>query len=132
MSRHFRLKRPAGRSTPSIQRPLLNGRGRGHRHAMTSEDVHHFCAVGWAASSSTDYFGSLAEVRGTHDRRRNYAELFHILAAEVIEAVRRATGYAQSLPGTNFDGCAVNRPCKDALDTIEDFLVGVVLVGWSS
>jgi hypothetical protein len=40
-----------------------------------------------------------------------------------------ASGDAQRLPGTNLDGRAVNRPGKDALDTVEDILVGVVLVG---
>jgi hypothetical protein len=37
---------------------------------MTPKDVDHFRAVRRAASG-TDYFGSFAEVRGTHDRRGN-------------------------------------------------------------
>jgi hypothetical protein len=120
------------RDTGSIvnNRPLLGRRGRGHRHAMTSEDVHHLRAVGRAADGGTDYFGSFAEVRGAHDRRGYDGKLFHILAAKVIEAVHRASGDAQRLPGTNLDGRAVNRPGKNALDTVEDLLVGVVLVGW--
>ena len=56
-------------------------------------------------------------------------ELFHILTAEVIKAVHHATGDAQRLPGANLDGPAVNRPGKDALDTVEHLLVGVVHVG---
>ena len=75
------------------------------------------------------YFGGLAEVRGPHDRRRYDGELFHILVAEIIEAVHRASGDAQRLPGTNLDGRAVNRPGKDAVDAIEDFLAGIVLMG---
>ena len=97
---------------------------------MTPEDVHHLRAVGRAAAGGTDYFGSFAEVCGAHYRRGYNGELFHILAAEVIEAVHCASGDAQRLPGTNLDGRAVNRPGKDALDTVEYLLVGVVLVGW--
>ena len=74
----------AGRNHTS--RPLLSRRGRGHRHAMAPEDVHHLRAVGRAAGGGSDYFGSFAEVRGAHYRRGYDGELFHILAAEVIEA----------------------------------------------
>src|SRR5450756_242966 len=119
MSRRFRFThqdRPD--STPGIRRPLLNMRGRGQRHAMTAEDVHHFRAIGRAAGGSVDYFGGLAEVRGPHDRRGYDGELFHVLVAKIVEAVHRAPGDAQRLPGTNLDGRAVNRPGKDALDTI--------------
>jgi len=63
-----------------------------------------------------DDFGRFTEVRGTHDRRGDDAELFRLLAAEVIEAVRRAAGDAQRLAGTHLDGCAVHRPGQDALD----------------
>jgi len=96
---------------------------------MTPEDVHHLRAVGRAADGGIHYFGSFAEVRGAHYRRGYDGKLFHILAAEVIEAVHRASGDAQRLPGTNLDGRAVYRPGKNSLDTIEDLLVGVVLVG---
>jgi len=96
---------------------------------MTPEDLHHLRAVRRAAGGGTDYFGSFAEVRGAHYRRGYDGELFHILAAEVIEAVHRASGDTQRLPGTNLDGRAVNRPGEDALDAVEDLLVGVVLVG---
>jgi hypothetical protein len=96
---------------------------------MTAEDVHHFRAIGSAAGGGGDYFGGFAEVSGAHYRGGYHGELFHIHAAEVIEAVHRASGDAQRLPGTNLDGRAVNRPGKDALDTVEDFLVGIVLVG---
>src|SRR5947208_16846192 len=97
---------------------------------MTPEDVHHFPAIGWAAGGGVDYFGGFSEVRGAHYRRGYDGELFHILVAEIIEAVHRASGDAQRLPGTNLDGRAVNRPGKDALDTVEDLLVGIVLVRW--
>src|SRR5450756_3152452 len=96
---------------------------------MTPEDVHHLRAVGRAAGGGTDYFGSFAEVRGTHYRRGYDGELFHILDAEVVEAVHRASGDAQRFSGTHLDRRAVNRPGEDALDTVEDLLVGVVLVG---
>ncbi len=95
---------------------------------MTAEDVHHLRGVGRAAGGGTDYFGSFAEVRRTHYGRGYDGELFHILAAEVIEAVYRAAGDAQRLPGTNLDGRAVNRPGKDVPDTVENLLVSVVLV----
>jgi hypothetical protein len=95
---------------------------------MTAEDVHHLRAIGRAAGGGTDYFGSFAEVRGAHYCRGYNGELLHILAAEVIETVHRASGDAQHLPGTNLDGRAVNRPSKDALDAVEDLLVGVVLM----
>src|ERR1035437_10711525 len=96
---------------------------------MTPEDVDHLGAVGKAAGGGTDYFGSFAEVRGAHYRRGYDGELFHIRAPEVIEAVHCASGDAQRLPGTNLDGRAINRPGKDALDTVEHLLVGIVLVG---
>ena len=97
--------------------------GRGQRHAMTAEDVHG------GPPAAASIFGGLAEVRGPHDRRRYDGELFHILVAKIVEAVHRASGDAQRLPGTNRDGRAVNRPGKDAVDAIEDFLAGVVLMG---
>ena len=110
-------------------RALLSRRGRGHRHSMTPEDVHHLRAVGRAASGSTDYFSRFTEVRGAHYRRAYDGELSRIRAAAVIKAVHRASGDAQRLPGTNLDRRAVNRPGKDTLDTVEDLLVGIVLVG---
>jgi hypothetical protein len=72
--------------------PLLNRRGRGQRHAMTAEDVHHFRAIGRAAGGGGDYFGGFSEVRGTHERRGDHGELFRILVAEVIEAVQEVYG----------------------------------------
>src|SRR5438045_8861453 len=105
------------------------GGGSRQRHAMTAEDVHHLLAVRRAAGGCTDYFGSFAEVCGPHNRGGYDSELFHILAAEIIEAMHRTSGDAQRLPRTNLDGRAVNRPGKDALNTIERLLVGVVLVG---
>jgi hypothetical protein len=56
---------------------------------MTPEDLHHLRAIG-RAGGGTDYFRSFAEVRGAHYRRGYDGELFHILAAGVIEAVDRA------------------------------------------
>src|SRR5438128_7954759 len=97
--------------------------GRGQRHAMTAEDVHG----GPPAAASI-----LRRPRGStrpHDRRRYDGELFHILVAKIVEAGHRASGDAQRLPGTNRDGRAVNRPGKDAVDAIEDFLAGIVLMG---
>ena len=117
-----------GRSIASPSRPLLSRRGRGHRHAMTPEDLHHLRAVG-RADGGIDYFGSFSEVRGAHYRRGYDGELFRILAAEIVEAVHRASGDAQCLPGTNLNRFAINRPGEDALDTVEGLLVGVVLVG---
>jgi hypothetical protein len=61
---------------------------------MAPEDVHHLRAVGRAAASGIDYFGRLAEVRGAHYRRGYDGELLHILAAEVVEAMYRASGNA--------------------------------------
>jgi hypothetical protein len=96
---------------------------------MTAEDVHHFFAIRRAAGSVIDYHSCFTEVRGAHYRRGYDGELFHILAAEIIEAVHRASWNAQRLSGANLDGRAVNRPGKDAFDTIKDLLVGIVLVG---
>ena len=96
---------------------------------MTPDDVSHLRAVGWAAGSRTDHFGSLAKVRGAHYRGRYDDKLFHILATEVIEAMHRASRDTQGLTGTNLDGHAINRPREDARDTVKDLLVGVVLVG---
>jgi hypothetical protein len=72
--------------------PLPNGRGRGQCHAMTAEDVHHFCAIGRAAGVVADYFGGFSEVCGAHYRRGYDGELFHILVAEIVEMVHRASG----------------------------------------
>src|SRR3954468_15753245 len=96
---------------------------------MTAEDINHFRAIGRAAAGGGDYFGGFSEVFGAHYCRGYDGELFHILVAEIIEAVHRASGDAQRLPGTNLDGRAVNRPGKDALNTIEDLLEDIVLVG---
>src|SRR5579864_881654 len=84
---------------------------------------------GWATGGGIDYFCGLSEVRGAHHRGRYDGELLRIFVAEIFEAVHRASRDAQRLPGINLDGRAVNRPGKDALDTVEDFLVGIVLVG---
>jgi hypothetical protein len=80
--------------------PLLSRRGRGYRHAMTAEDVHHLRTVGRAAGGGNDHFSSFAEICRAHYRWGYEGELFHILAAEVIEAVHCASGYAQRLPGS--------------------------------
>jgi len=96
---------------------------------MTAEDVHHLRTVGRTAGGGSDHFSSFAEICRPHYRWGYEGELFHILAAEVMEAVHCASGYAQRLPGANCDGRPLNRPGKDALDTVEDFLVGVILVG---
>src|ERR1700730_7748912 len=98
---------------------------------MAAEDVHHFCAIGRAAAGVADYFGGFSEVRRAHYRRGYDGELFHILVAEIVEAVHRASGNTQRLSGTNLDGCAVNRPGKHSLDAVEDLFVGVVLVSRS-
>ncbi len=74
---------------------------------MTAEDVHHFRVIGRATGGGCDYFGGLSEVRRTHYRRGYDGELLHVLVAEIIEAVHRASGDAQRLPGTNLDGRAV-------------------------
>src|SRR6266849_10114344 len=125
MSRHFRFKRPTVRILyRAYKGRLLNRLQRGQRHAMTAEDVHHFRAIRRTASGGADYFGGLAEVRRPHDRRGYDGELFHILVAEIVEAVHRASGDTQRLPGTNLDGRAVNRPRKNSIDTIKDFFVG--------
>ena len=110
-------------------RALLGRRGRGHRHAVTLEDLRHLLAVGRAAAGGTDHLGSLAEVCGAHYRRGYEGELFHILAAEVVETVYCAPGDAQRLSRTDPDGRAVDRPGEDALDAVEDLLVGIVHVG---
>ena len=66
---------------------------------MTPEDVRHLRAVRRARGGGTDDFGRLAAGRGAQDRQGDDGELFHILAAEVIEAVHRAARDAQRLPG---------------------------------
>jgi hypothetical protein len=96
---------------------------------MTAEDINHFRAIGRAAGGGGDYFGGFSEVCGAHYRRGYDGELFHILVAEIIEAVHRASGDAQRLPRTNLEGRAVNRPGKDTLDTVKDLLVRIVFVG---
>jgi hypothetical protein len=57
---------------------------------VTPEDFRHLLAVRWAASGANQ-FSRFAEVRGTHDCRGYNGKLLHILTAEVIEAVHRAT-----------------------------------------
>ena len=111
-------------------RPLLGSRGHDHRHPVTPHDLRHFLAVGRAAGGGIDDLGCFAEICGAHDCGGYDDKLFRILAAKVVEAVRRAPWDAQCLPGTNLNGRAINRPSEDALDTVEGLLVGVVLVGW--
>src|SRR5439155_18827767 len=43
--------------------------------------------------------------------------------------VHRASGDTQCLPRTNLDRRAINRPGQDALDTVDNLLIGIVLVG---
>jgi hypothetical protein len=96
---------------------------------MTAEDLRHFLAIGRVAGGSVNDFGGLAEVRGSHDRRGYDGELFHILVAEIVEAVHRTSGDAQGLSGTDLDGRAIDGPSKDAPESIENFLVGIIIVG---
>ena len=96
---------------------------------MTPEDFCHLFAVWRAINRSVNYFGRLAQICRAHDRRADNDELLHILTAKVVKSVYRAWRYAQRLARTNLDGDAVNRPCKDTLYAIEDFLIGVILVG---
>jgi hypothetical protein len=58
---------------------------------MTLEDIHHLRTVDRAAGCGNDYFGSLAEVRRSHDGRAYDSQLFHILAAEIVEPMHCAT-----------------------------------------
>src|SRR5205823_11887036 len=46
---------------------------------------------GRATASGVYYYGSFSEVRGAHYRGGYHGELPHILVAEIIEAVHRAT-----------------------------------------
>ena len=94
---------------------------------MPPEDLRHLLRVGRAARGA-DQFSRFAEVRRAHDCRGYDGELLGILSAEVIEAVHRASWDEQRLPRPHLDGRAVNRPGQDALDTVDDLLVGVVLV----
>ena len=96
---------------------------------MSPKYLDHFLAVGRASCRDTDHFGRFAKVRRPHDRRRYDRELFHVIAAEIVEAVYRAARDTKRLPRTNLDGCPVNRPGKDAFDTIDNLLVSVVFVG---
>ena len=66
---------------------------------MTAEDINHFRAIGRAAAGGCDYFGGFSEVCGAHYRRRYDGELFHILVAEIIEAMHRASGMHNACPG---------------------------------
>jgi hypothetical protein len=84
----------SSKSIASPNRLLLYRRGRGYRHAMTPEDLHYLRAVWRSAGRGTDHLGSFAEIRGAHYRRGYDGELFHVLAAEVVEAVYRAPGDA--------------------------------------
>lgn len=68
--------------------------GDGLRHAVAPEDLRHLLAIGGAAAGGADHFGSFAEVCGAHHRRSYDGELLYILAAEVVEAVYRASGDA--------------------------------------
>ncbi len=81
---------------------------------MAAKNIRHFHAIGRAATGPGDYFSGFAEVRRAHDRGGYDAKLFHILGAEVVEAVHRASGDAQRLPRTNMDGRVVYRPGKHA------------------
>jgi hypothetical protein len=94
---------------------------------MTPENVHHLRSVGWTAASSRNYCSSFTEVLWPHNCWRYKDQLFHILASEVIEAVHRATGNAQRLPGADLNGGSVNRPSQDAFNPVKGLLIGFVL-----
>lgn len=96
---------------------------------MSPKYIHHLLAVRWTAPGGADYFGGFAEISRPHDRRRYEGELLRVLAAEIIEAVYGAARNAKRLSWPNLDGRAVNRPCEDAFDTIDNLLVSVILVG---
>jgi hypothetical protein len=53
---------------------------------MTAEDVHHLRTVGRATGGGSDHFSSFAEICRAHYRWGYEGELFHILAAEVVES----------------------------------------------
>jgi hypothetical protein len=95
---------------------------------VTSEGLHHLGTVGRTAGGGTNYFGRFAEVGRAHYRRGYDGELLRVLAAEAVKTVHRASGDAQRLSGTDLDWLAVNRPGKDAGDTVQHLLVCVVLV----
>jgi len=96
---------------------------------MTPEDLDHLPDVGRTTGSGAYYFSSLTEVGGAHNRRAYGDKLFRILAAEVIEAVHRASLYAERLAWTDGDGFAINRPGHDTFNAVENLLVSIVLVG---
>jgi hypothetical protein len=96
---------------------------------MPPKDVHHLLAVGWTSSGDVDDGGGFPEVCRAHDRRRYHGKLFHILAAEVVKAVYRAARNAERLSWSYLDGRSLNRPCQDAFDPIDDFLVSVIAMG---
>jgi hypothetical protein len=56
------------------------------------------------------------------------ASCFTSLSPDYRNGAPRLAG-CKRMPGTNLDGRTVNRPGKDALDTVEDLLVDIILVG---
>jgi len=98
---------------------------------MTPEDIIHVRAIRRAAAGGAEHFSGFTEVRGPHYRGAYHGELFRVYVPQVIEAVHRALGDAQSLPGANLDRSAINSPRKYTLDTVENLFVGVITVRWS-
>ena len=90
-----------------------------------------FSRSGGPPADATISSASVARVRGSHDRRRYDGELFHILAAQIVEAVNRTARNTKSLAGTNLDGPPLNGPREDSFDTVENFFLSIVFVGWT-
>jgi len=96
---------------------------------MTSEHVRHFARSGGPPAAASITSAASLKYAGPIIAGEITASCCTSSFPRFIEAVHSASGDAQRLPRTNLDGPAVNRPGKDALDAVEDLLVGVVLVG---
>jgi len=99
----LRCRAPAA-EMGQVLRPLLGSRGRGHRHAMAAEHIHHLLAVGRAASGSTDYVGSLAEVSRPHHRRGYDGKLLRILGTRLSNRCAAPRGMHSACPGPTSTG----------------------------
>lgn len=95
---------------------------------MPPKDVHHLRPVRGATGGRPDDLGRFTEVCRPHDGRSYEGELFRIPGPIIVEAVHRPSLDTECLPGANLDWVSVYRPGENTLNSVEDLLVGIVLV----
>ena len=100
----------------------------GWGEAVAEHDLHHFCAIRWAAASHVDCLGHFAKILRPDGGRRDHAQHLCVLRGIVVETVHAAARDAKRLSRADVDLPAVDGPGEDAFDAVDGFFVVVVAV----